>query len=171
MPYLSPWNDERDRYLRVLWDQGLTTAKIAIALGLHSKNQVIGRAHRLQLPARPNPFAKRAGCSAAPSEAPPASNTSPPLKVAGGVPFIRLTPPPPKPAPRPVEAKMVPQPPPPKPPIYYRNCRFPAWGDKEAPSHIYCEAPVALGAYCAKHAKLCYTPSREQLRAAAREGS
>lgn len=41
--------------LRGLWDEGLSTSKIAKQLG-RSKNSVVGKAHRLNLPSRPSPI-------------------------------------------------------------------------------------------------------------------
>lgn len=48
----SPW-PERDDTLRALWAQGLPTLAIAERMGL-TKGQVVGRAHRLNLEARPS---------------------------------------------------------------------------------------------------------------------
>jgi GcrA cell cycle regulator len=51
----SPWNDLTVGKLRSLWDDGLSSSAIGRALKL-SKNAVIGKAHRLDLPARPCPI-------------------------------------------------------------------------------------------------------------------
>lgn len=48
----APWNDNLDAELRRLWDTGLSARKMGLALGL-TKNQVIGRVHRLKFPQRP----------------------------------------------------------------------------------------------------------------------
>ena len=45
------WTRERDEELRRLWDQGLSTSRIGDRLGV-TKNAVVGRAHRLNLPSR-----------------------------------------------------------------------------------------------------------------------
>jgi GcrA cell cycle regulator len=55
----SSWNDDNIARLRELWDEGLPTAEIGRRLGM-SKNAVIGKAWRLELPPRrasdtPNP--------------------------------------------------------------------------------------------------------------------
>ena len=50
-----PWNDETIARLEKLWADGLTTVKIAEALGV-SKNSVIGKVHRMKLPQRPSPI-------------------------------------------------------------------------------------------------------------------
>jgi GcrA cell cycle regulator len=49
------WTKEATDKLRVLWAENLSTAEIARRLKL-SKNSVVGKAHRLNLPARPNPI-------------------------------------------------------------------------------------------------------------------
>ena len=49
------WNDETIGRLRTLWDEGLSTAEIGRRLGV-SKNAVVGKAHRMTLPARPSPI-------------------------------------------------------------------------------------------------------------------
>ena len=49
------WDDETIRHLRDLWSQGLSTAEIGRRLGV-SKNAIVGKAHRLDLDARPSPI-------------------------------------------------------------------------------------------------------------------
>lgn len=50
------WPPERDAALMQLWaDRGLSAAEIGRRLGI-SKNAVVGRSHRLRLPARPSPI-------------------------------------------------------------------------------------------------------------------
>jgi GcrA cell cycle regulator len=51
------WPDERVRQLRLLWvvEPRLSTSEIGRRLGV-SKNAVVGKAHRLDLPARPSPI-------------------------------------------------------------------------------------------------------------------
>ncbi|WP_066799110.1 GcrA family cell cycle regulator [Sphingomonas soli] len=90
------WTDERIDTLKKMWDSGLTATQIAEELGGVSRNAVIGKAHRLGLPARPSPVkpneAKAAAKAAAPKPA-PAPAAEPPRAPA---------PPesPPEPAPR-----------------------------------------------------------------------
>lgn len=47
------WNDERIRELRMLWLKGFTCDEISRKMKL-SKNQIIGKVHRLKLPQRKN---------------------------------------------------------------------------------------------------------------------
>jgi len=49
------WTDELTAKLRVLWAEGLSTAAIGRRLNI-SKNATVGKAHRLNLPARPSPI-------------------------------------------------------------------------------------------------------------------
>ncbi|WBO59682.1 GcrA family cell cycle regulator [Acidocella sp. MX-AZ03] len=46
------WTDDSIARLRSLWAEGLSTAEIGRRLNI-SKNAVVGKAHRLNLPARP----------------------------------------------------------------------------------------------------------------------
>ncbi len=52
---MTTWTPERVDNLRRLWDEGLTTAEIGKQIGV-SKNSVVGKAHRLELPSRPSPI-------------------------------------------------------------------------------------------------------------------
>ena len=49
------WDEETIRLLRDLWAQGHSTAEIGRRLGV-SKNAIVGKAHRLELDARPSPI-------------------------------------------------------------------------------------------------------------------
>jgi GcrA cell cycle regulator len=51
----SSWTPELDGALRTLWAAGYSTAEIGRRLGV-TKNSVVGRAHRLDLPARVSPI-------------------------------------------------------------------------------------------------------------------
>lgn len=70
------WTEEVIDRLRVLWAEGLSTAEIGRRLSI-SKNAVVGKAHRLELPARPSPI--RRDESAAPRSAPPKRVSGPTL--------------------------------------------------------------------------------------------
>src|SRR5690606_1268145 len=56
------WTDERVEKLKRLWAEGLSASQIAAQLGGVSRNAVIGKVHRLNLPGR----AKSGGSSGAP---------------------------------------------------------------------------------------------------------
>ena len=49
------WPQEKDDLLRSLWARGDSGSEIGRIMGI-SKNAVVGRAHRLRLPARPSPI-------------------------------------------------------------------------------------------------------------------
>jgi len=78
------WNEETVLYLTDLWTQGHSTAEIGRRLGV-SKNAIVGKAHRLDLAARPSPIRRDASRPA--SERPQAlprveGPTLPPLASA-----------------------------------------------------------------------------------------
>ncbi|AQS86503.1 MAG: GcrA family cell cycle regulator [Acetobacter aceti] len=54
------WTDETITRLKALWQEGLSTAEIGRQLGI-TKNAVVGKAHRLGLPARPSPIRRQDG--------------------------------------------------------------------------------------------------------------
>jgi len=91
------WTDERIDALKKMWDGGQTATQIAEELGGVSRNAVIGKAHRLGLPARPSPVkpneAKAAAKAAAPAAAPKPAPTPAPAPAASSEPA-------PEPAPR-----------------------------------------------------------------------
>lgn len=49
------WSEKQIEQLRALWADGLTTSAIGRAMRI-SKNSVVGKAHRLDLPLRPSPI-------------------------------------------------------------------------------------------------------------------
>lgn len=61
------WTSEIIGRLRALWAEGHSTAEIGRRLGV-SKNAIVGKAHRLNLPARPSPI--RTGRSPKPKARP-----------------------------------------------------------------------------------------------------
>ena len=79
------WTDERIETLKKMWDSGMTATQIAEELGGVSRNAVIGKAHRLGLPARPSPVKPNEPKAApepkpapAPAPAPAAARPAPP---------------------------------------------------------------------------------------------
>ena len=47
------WSDDRVEQLKKLWEAGLSASQIAAELGNVTRNAVIGKVHRLGLPAAP----------------------------------------------------------------------------------------------------------------------
>ncbi|UZK66010.1 GcrA family cell cycle regulator [Sphingomonas sp. M1-B02] len=92
------WTDERIDTLKKMWDSGMTATQIAEQLGGVSRNAVIGKAHRLGLPARPSPVKPneaKAAAAAAPAAAPAEPKAAAPVA------------PPPAPKPAPVAAAPI----------------------------------------------------------------
>ena len=49
---MSGWNEQRVTDLRRLWAEGLSATQIATRIGGCTRNAVLGKVHRLELPAR-----------------------------------------------------------------------------------------------------------------------
>lgn len=64
METIVNWTDERVEKLKKLWSEGLSASQIAAQLGGVSRNAVIGKVHRLNLPGR----AKAGGTTASRSQ-------------------------------------------------------------------------------------------------------
>ena len=164
------WTSDEDHVLRRLWADGLSAKNIADKLGC-TKNAIIGRAHRLQLPQRPSPIKARDG-------QPIVTRTKivadKPVKVMETQhtrePVAKRPVPPPRPAvPRLAPAPLLPRlerlplkaPTPNK--FSGPTCHFPMWGNKQRPTHVYCDAPRLEGkAYCLQHAARCFEPGRHR---------
>ena len=182
------WAEEAITRLRELWDEGHSTAEIGRRLGV-SKNAVVGKAHRLDLSARPSPI-RREGealslrrlmlrrldgptlpplpCTAVLPQAPP--QPPPPVRVAAPPPL-----PAPAPAPAPViAARPVPAPAPrllavPSARPYGRvvTCCWPI-GEPGTRDFHFCDDPSEPGKpYCDEHAKLAYVKVRDRREDAA----
>ena len=75
------WTDERIEKLTKMWEGGSTASQIAEELGGVSRNAVIGKAHRLELKARPSPV-KANDKAEAPAAARPAKAAEPAPRIA-----------------------------------------------------------------------------------------
>jgi GcrA cell cycle regulator len=163
------WTDARIDQLRKLWDQGLSASAIGKQLGV-SKNAVVGKAHRLKLPARPSPIRKGAR--------PPVRRMAV-LPKPLGAPLPRVAPPPS--LERVVERAPVERPTLPAPRAQQQNagptrraaargiksCLWPI-GDPGANDFHFCNAEVVPGkSYCAEHCARAYiTKNRADSEAA-----
>lgn len=173
------WNDEVISRLRALWDEGHSTAEIGRRLGV-TKNAVVGKAHRLDLSARPSPIRRDAG--GAPRARAPrriSGPTLPPLACTRAAPVGDQRPTAPRMAePRPVEPRQaaVYRPPAPAPVLtavpsrpYARvvPCCWPI-GEPGTRAFRFCDEGSAPGKpYCAAHAQLAYVKVRDRREDAA----
>jgi GcrA cell cycle regulator len=146
---ITPWTDSRIAVLCQGWADGKTTAAIARELGMN-KNQVVGKASRLDLQLRPNPVVPD------PPQSPPRlrlrSARKPPQTpkspdVLPALPVYR-----PRVAPRP---RIVAPPPPPPTPIPKHGkvceCTWPI-GEPRTRGFHFCDADSEPGApYCTEH--------------------
>ncbi|MBY0336958.1 MAG: GcrA family cell cycle regulator [Acetobacteraceae bacterium] len=160
------WNVDAIERLRALWSEGHSTAEIGRRMGI-SKNAVVGKAHRLQLPARPSPIRREA---LTPRPAPAGRRpTLPPLRmpVSTSVPVA--------PAPNlPVAAKtpLVAKPAPatllrPFPRASARSCCWPI-GEPGTEGFRFCSAEAMPSKpYCLEHASVAYVRVKDRREDAA----
>jgi GcrA cell cycle regulator len=165
------WTAEAIERLRALWAEGHSTAEIGRRMGI-SKNAVVGKAHRLSLPARPSPI-RRDAPGAAPVMARSVSRAS------ATTPRVTLTAenePVPAPAARPVQAAA------PRPTVMAappsvvrafprfgsaRSCCWPI-GEPGTPDFRFCLAEATSGKpYCTQHAAVAYVKARDRREDAA----
>ena len=173
------WTDEKIAELRVLWAEGLSTAEIGRRINV-SKNAVVGKAHRLDLPARPSPI-RRDGPRltsrppaprriTGPTLPPLATSMAPALVASGQIAVapaaspVVVRPPVAEPAiakpaaaPRAVSG-YIPRP---------MACCWPI-GEPGTKSFHFCEAEAVPGKpYCAEHAQVAYVKVRDRREEAA----
>ena len=175
------WTEEKIAELRILWAEGLSTAEIGRRINV-SKNAVVGKAHRLDLPARPSPI-RRDGPRL--SSRPPAPRrvtgpTLPPLATTltpGLVPSAPLGAAPLARAVLPAVARQpAPEPAANKPPAprsvggYIPRPMACCWpiGEPGTKSFSFCEAEAVPGKpYCPEHAQIAYVKVRDRREEAA----
>jgi GcrA cell cycle regulator len=164
------WSEDTIQNLRTLWAEGLSTAEIGRRLGI-SKNAVVGKAHRLDLPARPSPIRRGGPGSPSPRRAAPrrlAGPTLPPLSSTQVLPAmahaaLMAARPRPVPAPPP----RVQAPPPPRPYGRLVACCWPI-GEPGTREFRFCDAQSEPGKpYCEGHARLAYVKVRDRREDAA----
>jgi GcrA cell cycle regulator len=139
----SPW-PTHDATLRKLWTEGHSIAEIGRRMGL-SKNAVVGRAHRLDLPSRETPIRRGDGPTKPPKPRVVAKGAVTPPKLAV---VETVAPEPPTVEPTPLRAII-------RAPAT-RPCCFPL-GHPETPSFRFCEADGVPGKpYCEAHCAVAY---------------
>ncbi len=155
------WTDETIARLRALWDEGHSTAEIGRRLGI-TKNAVVGKAHRLTLPARPSPIRRVPGEARAQRRQAPRRVSGPTLPVLAAM----------APMPRPVEISR-PQPVLRAVPAAPRSvgrvtaCCWPI-GEPGTQSFRFCSDSAMTGKpYCAEHASIAYVRVRDRREDAA----
>ena len=136
------WTEETIAHLRQLWAEGHSTAEIGRRMGI-SKNAVVGKAHRLQLDARPSPI-RREG--AVPKRPTPARSlvqpAAEPTHERAGATLRAVA------APR-SAVRMMP-------------CCWPI-GEPGTPAFRFCDEPATPGKpYCAAHVQLAYVKVRDR---------
>ncbi len=167
------WTEEAIATLRQLWAEGLSTAEIGRRMGI-SKNAVVGKAHRLNLAARPSPIRRVPGQPippraprvasrpAMPRPMPMLPVTRPGLGQAGqsSTPMqasmmqgAQPRPAQPAPAPRPAPMRLG-----------NATCCWPI-GEPGKPGFRFCSDGALAGKpYCEQHAALAYVRSKPDRR-------
>jgi GcrA cell cycle regulator len=157
MPSDFEWTDVAVVRLRSLWAEGHSTAEIGRRLGV-SKNAVVGKAHRLDLPDRPSPIRRDAVAKARPDPRPPSNlprlPSETPTRVPGATalaPAARSDRPPGNPLPPSV------------PPLgtHIIPCCWPI-GYPGKPGFCFCEERSVPGRpYCGEHCMIAYVRQRK----------
>lgn len=146
------WTAEAIDQLRAFWAEGHSTAEIGRRMGI-SKNAVVGKAHRLNLDARPSPIRREAEGGERPAAQP--RRTTPPAREAASL--RRLEQPAAAPAAviRPFQRASV------------RTCCWPL-GEPGTPEFRFCSGEAATGKpYCQEHASVAYVKVRDRREDAA----
>lgn len=163
MPSYVLWSPETIDRLRALWDEGLPTAEIGRRLGT-SKNSVVGKAHRLDLPQRPTPIKYTKGTPKRPTPRAGPRTLAPLPSLTKEVAAPKPKPPPVKAATQP-PPQATPAPPKPFPATPYGRVVKCCWplGDPGTLGFRFCEAPSTPGKpYCQEHAAVAYIRVRDR---------
>ena len=158
------WNEETIARLRALWAEGLSTAEIGRRMSI-SKNAVVGKAHRLNLPARPSPI-RRDEVAGTPRPQMPRRVTGPTLPplAAASAPTPQLVSAAPPPAPVAAVPRVVSS----RPAtttfrsIRPQSCCWPI-GEPGTKAFRFCDSEATPGKpYCGEHAALAYVKVRDR---------
>ena len=160
------WNDETIERIRALWSEGHSTAEIGRRMGI-SKNAVVGKAHRLNLPARPSPIRRGTGEKRATPRATIRRVTGPTLPALQSVSRPASTAPvnliPLHKAPPMLRAVQTQS----RPSGRISSCCWPL-GEPGTPAFHFCGDPTAPAKpYCDQHVALAYVKVRDRREDAA----
>ena len=176
------WNEEIIGRLRALWAEGLSTAEIGRRMGI-SKNAVVGKAHRLNLPSRPSPIRRSTGeprlvvrrvCGPTlpplPAHSVTPASTTPSRALGQGygapradLPTVKQA----EPAPRPTSAPPLRAIPTARAGGRFTPCCWPI-GEPGTTSFRFCDEDSLHGKpYCATHAQIAYVKIKDRREEAA----
>lgn len=121
------WTPEDEEALKTLWNEAKKTANEIAGIMGKSRNSIIGKARRMGLSARTSPIKIKPGNRAGRPKKDAAARRRAAI-VGDNVHFLDLG---------------------------KGQCRFPMWGNDEAPSHIYCGCDTeGHSNYCPDHKRL-----------------
>jgi len=162
------WNDETIARLRALWDEGHSTAEIGRRMGV-TKNAVVGKAHRLELPARPSPIRRVRDAGHVARRDQVGRATGPTLPVTAAV-AAAVRAEPQASAPAPLPSRPSPQlraVAPIRPSARVSTCCWPI-GEPGTPTFRFCDdGALPNKPYCQEHASLAYVKVRDRREDAA----
>lgn len=151
------WTEDAIDQLRAFWAEGHSTAEIGRRMGI-SKNAVVGKAHRLNLDARPSPIRREAEGTDRPAVVQPRRSPAAPGTAREAAPARRLEQPGTPAASAVVRAF---------PRASARSCCWPL-GEPGTPDFRFCVAEALTGKpYCQDHAAVAYVKARDRREDAA----
>jgi len=157
------WNDDTIGRLRTLWAEGLSTAEIGRRMGV-SKNAVVGKAHRLNLAARPSPIRRDGEKSPRRRQPRRAHGATLPVLAAAMAPMPVVEAPRLAERPSPPLLRAVPAP---RPGARVTPCCWPI-GEPGTRSFRFCDVDAIAGKpYCEDHSALAYVKIRDRKEEAA----
>ena len=129
------WTDETIKRLKKLWSEGHTTSEIGRMIG-KSKNAVVGKVHRLNLPPRPSPIRKAGVMPKAVDSSKIASKAPPGAQVSGAAASGGK--------------------------VKSASCQWP-YGHPDDPAFKFCLREVQPGKpYCPEHSQIAYIPANRK---------
>lgn len=149
----AQWTQGQVDELRRLWATGISSAAIAREMGLTSRNAVLGKAHRLKLPARAS-----AHRNYVPTRLARKTRKLRPNRIAnpnGAVNKMEMQP---RPRQRVIQFEQPTTPPVRFADIVRMGCRY-VIGDPAGPNTLMCGARINRKSLCEHHAGICRSPA------------